>query len=460
MPKISIALIWGLIKWFTSRQIEETAKRTGFKKREGKLKPATFFQAFTVGIWSLHETTLNTLAGKCEELQSQLKLSRQGLFGRIGIGAIFLKELFNQATAYAATKDMSTETVEILKQFRDVQIVDSSIISLPDKLEKQHKGLGGTNAKAAIKIQAVFSVISRAFKVIEILKATGNDSDKTVDLAAKLIAMELIIFDLGYYNSVAFKAIDEKGAYFISRVKPNTIFYEKKPGKANGYERIDITKELKLYKKSVDKWINIGGNSNKSMRVRLVAVRLPNNIVAERIRKARKKAKSKGRDLTKYEIYLLAWNVMITNVPEDMLKAETVCELYRIRWQVELIFKCWKGCLGVDEMNNVGNEYFECIIYGKLIVITLMTVIYSRLLFILYTQSRELMSLMLFFKNLREKLAVLIRLFQASRLDKYSLESLFEDVVRRSIWEKRKRKTTEQVLMEHDLPEAILQLLA
>ena len=460
ITNISITLIWGLIKWFTSWQIEETAESTGFKQRESKLKPTTFFQTFTVGLWSLHEVTLNTLAGKCEELQSQLKLTRQGLFDRISTGAKLLKELFNQAMTYATTKDLSTETIEVLKQFRDVQIVDSSTVSLPDKLEKRHKGLGGTNAKAAIKIQVVFSIIRRAFKVIEILKATGNDSDKTVDLAAKLLAMELIIFDLGYYNAKAFRDIDERGAFFISRVKANTVFYEENLEKANRYIKIDISKELKLYKKSVDKWIYIGGTSSNRMKVRLVAIRLPNHIAAERIRKARKKAKTKGRDLTKDEIHLLAWNVMITNVPEDMLKAETICELYRIRWQVELIFKCWKGCFGIDEMNNVGDKYFECIMYGRLIVITLMTAIYSRLLYVLYAQSRELLSFIMFFKNLREKLSTLIDLLQASKLDKTSLKTLFESIVEKSIYEKRKRKTTEQELMEHDLPDVILQMLA
>lgn len=460
MLNINITLIWGLIKFFTSRQIQETAKTTGFKQRDSKLQPDTFFKAFTVGLWSLHEVTLTTLAGKCEDLQSHLKLTRQGLFGRISTGAVFLKELLNQAVDYAASKVLSTETMEVLKQFRNVYICDSSVVSLPDKLEQQHKGLGGTNAKAAIKIQVVFSVVTRTFKMIEILKATGNDSNKTPDLAAKLLTMELILFDLGYYNSKAFGDIESKEAFFITRVKANTIFYDENPAKAGKYIKAEITKELTLYgKKTVDKWVHIRGASNSRMKVRLVAVRLPNTVAAERIRKARKKAKSKGKDLTKDEIRLLAWNVMITNVPEDMLDAKTLCELYRIRWQVELIFKCWKGCFKIDEMDNVGNKYFECLLYGRLIVITLMTTIYSRLVHMLYSQSREFISFMRFFKNLREKLDTLIRIVQAPKVDKYSLLELFSGVVRKSKLEKRRRKTTEQALMDCDLPEAVLQML-
>ena len=460
MLKINITLIWELIKFFTSREIKETARTTGFMRREGKLQPDTFFKAFTVGLWDLHEVTLTTLAGKCEDLQERLKLTRQGLFGRINAGAEFLKELLNQVMNYTANKFLSTETVEILRQFQDVYICDSSIISLPDKLEGQHKGLGGTNAKAAIKIQAVFSVISRTFKAIEILKATGNDSNKTTDLAAKLLMLELIIFDLGYYNAKAFRDIDEKGAFFISRVKANTKFYEDNPEQADKYIKIDISKELKLYgKTTVDKWIYIGGNKNTRMKVRLVAVRLPNSVAADRIRKARKKAKAKGKTLTKEQIRFLAWNVMITNVPDDMLSAETICELYRIRWQIELIFKCWKGCFKIDEMNNVGDKYFECLLYGRLIVITLMTTIYSRLVYTVYSQSRELISFMRFFKILREKISNLITILLAPKLDKYALISLFSDVIQKSKLDKRKRKTTEQKMMEHDLPEVVLQML-
>lgn len=461
MYGINISLIWDLIKFFTSRQIVETAKDTGFMRRMGKLLPDTFFRAFTIGLWDLHDVSLNTLAGKCEDLQGGLKLTRQGLFGRIDAGAKFLKELLSQVTDYVSGKVLSTETVEVLRQFRDVYICDSSIISIPEKLESEHKGLGGTNAKAAIKVQAVFSVLDRAFKSIEILKATGNDSDKTMDLAARLSRLELIIFDLGYYNAKAFRGIDDKGAYFISRVKSNTKFYEEDPYKKSKYIKADIARELKLHGKTlIDKYIYIGGNSNTRMKVRLVAVRLPNKVAAERIRKARKNAKSKGKTLTKEQIRLLAWNVMITNVPDDMLDAQAICELYRIRWQIELIFKSWKGCFEIDVMNDVGNKYFDCLLYGRLIVITLMTAIYSRLVYSVYSQIRELLSLMIFFKVLREKVSSFIAILMAPGIDKCALLALLSDVVRKSRPEKRGRKTTEQKMMEHDLPEIVLQMLA
>lgn len=50
-----------------------------------------------------------------------------------------------------------------------MHICNSGIVSLPDKLEEQHKGLDGINVKAYIKIQAVFSVISGIVKQLKCL---------------------------------------------------------------------------------------------------------------------------------------------------------------------------------------------------------------------------------------------------------------------------------------------------
>lgn len=50
-------------------------------------------------------------------------------------------------------------------------------------------------------------------------------------------------------------------------------------------------------------------------------------------------------------------------------------------------------------------------------------------------------------------------ILQTKKLDKPSLGFLLTDVLQKSKFEKRKRKTTVPVLMKHDLLEAVLQML-
>jgi len=160
-PNLSIAVILKIIKLFTSWQIEEVAKEVGFTQRKRGLTANTFFKVFTVGAWSLHEITLETLASKCCEIQHGLQLTRQALFQRLKTGSVLLKEMLAWTVAYAAKHSVTTETIEVLKQFKHVYICDSTLLSLPDKLQAIFKGLGGTNAKAAVKIQLMFSLMER-----------------------------------------------------------------------------------------------------------------------------------------------------------------------------------------------------------------------------------------------------------------------------------------------------------
>jgi hypothetical protein len=143
-----------------------------------------------------------------------------------------------------------------------------------------------------------------------------------------------------------------------------------------------------------------------------------------------------------------------------MLALKIICELYRLRCQVELVSKRWKCHFDIDKVENVGEKYFECLIYGKLIVIALMTAMFSTVFAVMFREQRRLLSMLKFFKNLREKSEILLTSLHNVRGNAIKLYDAFVDVIGRSLDEKRKRKTTQQVLMEHNIPEIVLQMLA
>jgi hypothetical protein len=51
---------------------------------------------------------------------------------------------------------------------------------------------------------------------------------------------------------------------------------------------------------------------------------------------ARKKAKEKGYTPTEAHLFLLGWNLFITNVPVEIWTPEAVIKAYPIRWQIEI----------------------------------------------------------------------------------------------------------------------------
>jgi IS4 transposase len=66
---------------------------------------------------------------------------------------------------------------------------------------------------------------------------------------------------------------------------------------------------------------------------------------------------------------LAAYNIFITNTSKKQLKTEQIYGFYKLRWQIELLFKVWKSLFEIDEIGKMSIGRFECYLYGKLIAI-------------------------------------------------------------------------------------------
>jgi hypothetical protein len=58
-----------------------------------------------------------------------------------------------------------------------------------------------------------------------------------------------------------------------------------------------------------------------------------------------------------------------------MFSGQMILALYKIRWQIELVFKNFKTNVEIDILKGTNNNRIESLIYGKLITITVMFVI-------------------------------------------------------------------------------------
>lgn len=90
----------------------------------------------------------------------------------------------------------------------------------------------------------------------------------------------------------------------------------------------------------IDRWIEVG---TARVRCRLVALRAPAEVAARRRQTAYDKAAKKGRQPTARHLDTCGWTVFLTSCPEDLLTWKEVVVLYRVRWQIELLFKLWKS---------------------------------------------------------------------------------------------------------------------
>lgn len=159
--------------------------------------------------------------------------------------------------------------------------------------------------------------------------------------------------------------IAQQDAFFVSRYQAQTALYELEN---------DACFNLVEWLQSLDHneaECQLALGSRIHFPVRLVVRRLPQKVADARRRKAKKRYKSDGKTCSKTYLFLLGWDILLTNLAsEDWLIAQ-IFDLYPIRFQIEWLFRIWKSQLKVDRFGNWRIERILCQLYAHLIGIVL-----------------------------------------------------------------------------------------
>lgn len=106
--------------------------------------------------------------------------------------------------------------------------------------------------------------------------------------------------------------------------------------------------------------------------VRLVALRLPAPLAAQRRRRARANARrDRALRLSERYLKLLDWTILLTNVTPEQLNAQQLLETYACRWQIETLFKSWKSHFQLGRLPASGPRQVQIQLLAKLLAIAL-----------------------------------------------------------------------------------------
>jgi len=71
-----------------------------------------------------------------------------------------------------------------------------------------------------------------------------------------------------------------------------------------------------------------------------------------------------------------------------MFSAKIIIALYKIRWQIELIFKNFKSNLELDYLSGKNQHRIESLVYGRLITISLLFIIQNYAAYIALSEKK------------------------------------------------------------------------
>jgi len=111
-------------------------------------------------------------------------------------------------------------------------------------------------------------------------------------------------------------------------------------------------------------------HDNKRIEGYLHAIPLPKEKAKEARRKARQRAKKKGRTASKRVLYISGWVLIFTSLPLEVINTKAASDIYRVRWQVELVIKRMKSLLNIDKLRAFKeSKLADLYLYGKLLYI-------------------------------------------------------------------------------------------
>jgi hypothetical protein len=226
---------------------------------------------------------------------------------------------------------------------KQIEIFDSTTISLfKDILKCVGRNPKNGKKKGGIKVHTVINVDETIPKLVWFTEAARHDHVLLDKL--KLDSNTIYVFDKGYNDYKAFKKFDEYQTGFVTRIKDNAV-----------YETIES--------KQIEEHIHSGV--------------VEDNLIEVNVKEKAKTSKLKLRKIRFYDRVLKREFEFLTNLFE--MRADLVAAIYKLRWQIELLFKQLKQNFPLKYFLGDNENAIKIQIYCALIANLLMTVIQKQL---------------------------------------------------------------------------------
>lgn len=335
---------WELLTSFFPANWKEMAVESGVLKGLRKDKSIeNIIRTLLIHIgcgYSLRETVLRAKKAKLADisdvgLMKRLKKSKQWLY-------LLCKSLFEEQGFQLSTTN----------EFQ-VRLFDATNIKEPGK----------TGSLWRIHYSVSFPSLNCDFFKLTESKGKGT-GESFFQYSIKL--GDYIIADRGYYTTAGIHHVASKKAYVTVRVNTshlNLLNVDRKP--------FSLLDEIASIKKTgtVKSWdVSIPGNNNRHVHGRICVIRKTKEAIDIAHAKAKRKASKNCVKIKPETLEYAKYIIVFTNYPKERFSAFDILEYYRVRWQIELVFKRFKSIAQIGHLPKYDDESSKAWLYGKLFV--------------------------------------------------------------------------------------------
>lgn len=322
----------------TTEYLEQTASQMGaMRRRRGVKNAETLLRlALIYGFCgcSLRQTAVYADMGDIASL-SNVAVHNRIRRAKEWLGFLVASKIAERASASLPKKELR------------LRLLDASTVNRP--------GTHGTD----LRLHVGMDLRTLSMDHIEITDSSGGESFKRFEYAPN----DLVIGDRGYAHSSGIAKLASSPAFFIVRINwQNLALYDAAESRLNVLEMLRRLPEAE----AGDFPVTLHHDQAR-ISCRLVGLRKTEAAAQATRDKAIREARKKGRTVDPKTLEAAGFTYVLTNVPEEVLSHSDVLELYRFRWQIELVFKRLKSILDLNNIPTKDPDTTQAILFAKLL---------------------------------------------------------------------------------------------
>ena len=351
MPRTaSISVHRTLRKLLPQSVVADAARSSGAFQRMRKVDAYAFVWSLVLGFSAGRVRTIAALR-RSYESATGTTLEESSFYSRFTPGLVrLLRQLLEGVLDQSW--GLGRGATGRLRQFRDVLVVDSTVIRLHDLLARAFPACRTNHTRAAVKLHLVMCVTGAGKQTVKI--SAERRHDRRAFVLGPWVRGKLLLFDLGFFDFLLFRRIDDLGGHFLSRLKRSSnpvIVAQNRLCRGRSIpvvgERIwDVVNRLQ--REELDVLVQVRARHRVYRGIRRSEVR------TFRVVGLRDDASGK------YHLY-------ITNIGADALTVADLSRVYAVRWEIELLFKELKSQYRIDQVPSRKRAVVESMLYAALL---------------------------------------------------------------------------------------------
>jgi hypothetical protein len=175
-----------------------------------------------------------------------------------------------------------------------------------------------------------------------------------------------IIADRGYSTSSGIEHVTQSKGHVLVRMSPHNLEVMDSKGKPMAWK--DRLEEI-ASSGHVRSWpVYIPGAHGKHIPGRICAIRKTEESIRQAHKSIHRRASKNGQQLRPETLFYAQYVIVFTTFPESKFSAAEVMRWYRLRWQIELVFKRFKQIAQLGHLPKHDDESAQAWLYGKLLI--------------------------------------------------------------------------------------------